>query len=165
MANSTPTGTNSPTEADFAVLVVGAARSVTDRLNAAVAEAGIEDMSSRYGFVIRALSAGGRTLTELAEMLAVSKQAAIKVVDEMERRGFLTRVPDPRDRRAKRLELTERGRRVRAAALAASHELERELRAELGDGDVEAMRRALLRFLERHDGLEVAQEGRARALW
>jgi DNA-binding MarR family transcriptional regulator len=155
-------GTN---DADFAILVVGAARAVADQLNAAVAEAGISDMRVSFGFVIRALSARGRTLTELAEMLSVTKQAAIKVVDEMERRGFLTRVPDPEDRRAKRLELTDKGRRVRAAAVAASHELEHELRSDLGDGDVEAMRRTLLRFLERHDGLEGAQEGRSRALW
>jgi hypothetical protein len=48
-------------------------------------------------------------------------QAAIKVVDEMEARGFLTREPHPTDRRAKQLTLTDRGHAVRAAALAESH--------------------------------------------
>ncbi len=162
MANSTPQRTTSP---DLGILVVAAARVVGDRLGEAVAAAGVEDMRAPYGFVIRALADGARTLTELAELLGVSKQAAIKVVDEMERRGFLAREPDPADRRAKRLVLTDKGQRVRAAALQASHGLETELRKELGGADLDAMRRVLLRFLERHEGLEGAQAGRARALW
>ena len=84
---------------DLAILVTGAARVVADRLGAAVERAGIEDMRSSYGFLIRALAAGDRTLTELAQLLGVSKQAAIKVVDEMERRGYLERCTDPADRR------------------------------------------------------------------
>jgi len=150
---------------DFAVLVIGAARVVTDRLGGAVERAGVDDMRSSFGFVIRALSERDRTLTEVAELLAVTKQAAIKVIDEMETRGFVERRPDPSDRRAKVLSLTDKGRRVRRAALAASRRMESELRRDLGDADVDALRAALLRFLERHDALADAAAGRARALW
>ena len=152
-------------EPDFAILTVGAARIVTDRLGVAVERAGVDDMRPAFGFVIRVLAEGGRTLTELAELLAVTKQAAIKVVDEMESLGFLERQPDPADRRAKILVLTDRGRRVRRAALAASRQMERELRHDLGDEQVAAFRAVLLRFLERHDALGDAVAGRARALW
>ena len=152
-------------EPDFAILTIGAARVVTDRLGTAVERAGIDDMRPAFGFVIRALAEHGRTLTELAELLAVTKQAAIKVVDEMESRGLVERRPDPADRRAKVLVLTERGRRVRQAALAASRRMERELRRELGDERVDAFRDVLTRFLERHDALGDAAAGRARALW
>jgi len=152
-------------EPDFAILTVGAARIVTDRLGVAVERAGVDDMRPAFGFVIRVLADGGRTLTELAELLAVTKQAAIKVVDEMESLGFLERQPDPADRRAKILILTDRGRRVRRAALAASRQMERELRHDLGDEQVAAFRAVLLRFLERHDALGDAVAGRARALW
>jgi DNA-binding MarR family transcriptional regulator len=150
---------------DLAILLTGGARVVADRLGEAVREAGVEDMRAAYGFVIRALAERGRTLTELAAMLDVSKQAAIKVVDEMERRGFLRREPHPEDRRQKLLALTEKGLTVRRAALAASLAMEDELRAELGDADVEAMRRALLAFLEWHGAGAEAGSGRSRALW
>jgi DNA-binding MarR family transcriptional regulator len=122
-------------------------------------------MRSTFGFVIRALAEQDRTLTELADLLAVTKQAAIKVVDDMERQGFVERTPDPSDRRAKVLRLTEKGKRVRKAALAASRRMESELRRDLGDADVDALRTALLRFLERHGTLADASEGRSRALW
>jgi len=152
-------------EPDLAILLTGAARVIADRLGAAVADAGIADMRTPYGFVIRALADRDRTLTELAELLAVSKQAAIKVVDEMEARGFLGRHPDPHDRRVKVLRLTAKGQRVRTAALAASHTIEQELREDLGGPAVDASRRTLLALLERHGGLEHARAGRSRALW
>src|SRR5436190_11152801 len=113
-------------EPDFAIIATGVARVVADRLVAAVERAGIDNMRPSFGFVIRALAERDRTLTELAELLAVTKQAAIKVVDEMERRGFVDRTPDPADRRAKVLRLTEKGKRVRRAALTASRRMENE---------------------------------------
>jgi DNA-binding MarR family transcriptional regulator len=150
---------------DLAVLVVGAARAVADRLGDAVRRAGVPDMRAPYGYVIRALAERDRTLTDVAALLDVSKQAAIKVVDEMEARGFLTREPHPEDRRVKVLRLTAKGRKVRRVALAESRRMEEELRSEVGDTDVEAMRRAIAGFLAAHGSLEDAGAGRARALW
>src|SRR5690242_3775956 len=113
---------------DLAVLMVGINRLVAERLASAVSEAGIEGMRTPYGFVIRALAAESLTLTELAERLGVTKQAAIKVVDEMDRAGFVERTADPKDRRAKRLQLTRLGHKVRRVARAESATMEAELR-------------------------------------
>jgi DNA-binding MarR family transcriptional regulator len=156
VVNRTPKGTNP----DLAILVVGASRPVAERLNAAVERAGIDDMRSSYGFVIRALDEAPQGLTELAERLGVTKQAAIKVVDDMEAHGFLVREPHPADRRAKLLALTDKGKAVRKAALAESRRMERELRRELGDADVDALRRVLIRFGERH-----GEASGARPVW
>ena len=108
--------------------MVAATRAVADRLQEAMRVAGYPEMRPPFGFVIRALAEAGLTLTELAERLGVTKQAAIKVVDEMEANGFVERRPAPGDRRSKILALTERGRDVRRAALATSHRIEDELR-------------------------------------
>jgi DNA-binding MarR family transcriptional regulator len=152
-------------EPDFAILLVGANRYVAERLNAAVARAGIDGMRTPYGYVIRALYGDRLTLTELADRLGVTKQAAIKVVDEMEARGFVKREPHAGDRRAKALALTPKGLAVRAAARKESRRMEAELRRELGPEDVAAMRRVLLRFLERHGGGPDAAGARARPVW
>jgi DNA-binding MarR family transcriptional regulator len=154
-----------PERTDFAVLVVAATHYVARRLDAAVAAAGIEGMRTPYGFVIRALHDSPLTLTALAERLRVTKQAAIKVVDEMEARGFVGRMPHAGDRRAKAIALTERGAAVRRAARAESERMEAELRADLGADDVEAFRRVLLCFLERHGGADDAAGARARPVW
>jgi DNA-binding MarR family transcriptional regulator len=156
---------NQIVEPDLAILLTGAARVVADRLGDAVARAGIDDMRSSFGFVIRALSERDRTLTELSELLGVTKQAAIKVVDEMEDRGYVERQPDPADRRAKVIRLTGKARRVRRTALRASSRLEAELVQDIGEKDLQAMRRVLLRLLERHGALDSALAGRSRATW
>jgi DNA-binding MarR family transcriptional regulator len=150
---------------DWAILVVGADRCVVDRLQATMLAAGHDEMRAPYGFVIRALAAGGLRLTELAERLGVTKQAALKVVDEMEAHGLVERTPAPGDRRAKLLRLTARGEAVRRRALEASERMEAELREDLGDADVDAARRVLLRFVERHGRLEDALDRRARPVW
>jgi DNA-binding MarR family transcriptional regulator len=150
---------------DFAILVVGSTRALADRLQQAVAQAGYPDMRPSFGFVIRALGETSLTLTQLAERLGVTKQAAIKVVDEMEAHGFVERRLGQVDRRSKALRLTERGHGVRRAALAASHRMEDELRRDVGDGDVDAMRRVLLRFVERNGGLDDLNAGRGRPIW
>ena len=154
-----------PSDPDFAILVVAATRAVADRLQAAMTAAGHAQMRPPFGFVIRALAEAGLTLTELAERLGVTKQAAIKVVDEMEAQGFVERRPAPSDRRSKIIGLTERGRDVRRTALATSHRMEDELRAVLGDADVDAARRVLLRFVEASGGLGDVHAGRARPVW
>jgi len=154
-----------PSDPDLAILVVAATRGVVDRLQEAMRVAGLAEMRPPFGFVIRALAETGLTLTELAERLGVTKQAAIKVVDEMEANGFVERRPAPRDRRSKILALTERGRDVRRTALATSHRIEDELRADLGDADVDAARRVLLRFVEAVGGRDDVHAGRARPVW
>jgi DNA-binding MarR family transcriptional regulator len=154
-----------PPEPDLAILVVAATRAVADRLQEAVTRAGYPETRPPFGFVIRALAEAGLTLTELAERLGVTKQAAIKVVDEMEAYGFVERRPDPGDRRSKILSLTERGRGVRRAALATSHRIEDELRRDQGNADVDAARRVLMRFVESSGGLDEVHAGRARPVW
>jgi DNA-binding MarR family transcriptional regulator len=150
---------------DLAILVVASARAIADRMGAAVAAAGYPQMRPRFGFVIRALGGDGLTLTELADRLGVTKQAAIKVVDEMEALGFVERRADPADRRAKPIALTERGLGVRAAALHASERIEADLRRGVGGADVDAMRRAMLGLVGPDGGLADVLAGRARPVW
>lgn len=87
----------------------------------------------------------GPTLNELAAELYLDKSTASRVVDGLERKGYVVRAPHPTDRRAVRLEATAAGRdlleRIRASIL----EEERQLLADL-DPEV---RRALPRLIGR----------------
>lgn len=49
---------------------------------------------------------------ELANRLGVEASHVTRTVQQLEKSGFVTRVPDPRDRRAQRIELTEPGRQA-----------------------------------------------------
>ena len=150
---------------DFALLVTIAARAVADGLLAAHADAGFGWMKSQYGFVLRALGDEGLRLTEIAERLGVSKQAALQIVDEMESHGLIARQTSAEDRRAKLIRVTKSGRKVRSTALAASKRMEARLRRQLGERALADCRAVLTRFIERHGGAEEARRGRARPVW
>jgi DNA-binding MarR family transcriptional regulator len=79
------------------------------------------------------LARGDARLTELAARLNTSKQALVFVIDRLERAGYLIRVADPEDRRAKRIQLTRTGRQVAQRSDAAMRRIERRWRGRAGD--------------------------------
>ena len=150
---------------DLAIILVAANRCLSDRLIAAVRETGARDARPAFGFVIRAVAAEEPTVTRLAELLGVSRQAASKLADEMVRRGYLLRAADPDDRRRTRLRLSAKGRRVRQRAADESATIEAELRATVGDRAVDGLRRALLAFVQREGAIEEVRALRSRAVF
>jgi DNA-binding MarR family transcriptional regulator len=149
---------------DLAILITAANRCVADRLGAAVATAGGEAMRPSFGFVLRAVAAEQPTVSRLAELLGVTKQAASRLADDMVALGYLERAADPADRRRTRLRLSAAGERIRARALAESHAIEDELRARFGAAPVGQLRALLTDFVERHGGAAELAAQRSRAL-
>lgn len=149
-------------DSDLAILLAAAYRGVAERLLRAMAEGGIRGMRPLYGFVIRAVSSESPTVSRLAELLDVTKQAASQLADDMCRAGFLERQGDTADRRRTRLVLSRTGSLVWQRARRTSAAMERELRAECGDERVDAFRAVLLTFVARHGGLEDVRALRAK---
>jgi DNA-binding MarR family transcriptional regulator len=151
-------------EPDFAILLSVANRCLSDRLVAAVATAGGEAMRPSFGFVLRAVAAEQPTVTRLAELLGVSKQAASRLADDMVSLGYLERIADPADRRRTQLRLSATGEKIRARALRESEAMEAELRERFGDAQTAHLRALLIDFVERHGGAEELAGRRSRAL-
>jgi DNA-binding MarR family transcriptional regulator len=137
---------------------VGGAHAVASRLGRELNAAGFP-VRQQHGFVLRALHERPLGLTGLAELLGVTKQAVGPVVDEMVGLGLVQRGPDPGDRRAKLLSLTDRGRAARARALEVSAALEREI------PHADAVRAGLLAIIESEGFGEDAAHRRARPVW
>ena len=150
-------------EPDFAILLTAANRCVADRLMAAVSTVDGGAMRPSFGFVLRAVAAEQPTVSRLAELLDVTKQAASRLADDMVSAGFLERRDDPTDRRRTPLHLTELGEAVRARALAESRVMEGELRGRFGDGPVDQLRAVLSDFVVHHGGGEELAAMRSRA--
>ena len=75
-----------------------------------MAEAGFGDVREGHGCVFGFIDLEhGSRLTDLAERAGLTKQAVGEAVAELERKGYLERVPDPEDGRAKIIKLTARG--------------------------------------------------------
>jgi DNA-binding MarR family transcriptional regulator len=110
------------------------ARSGTERLRAEFAGQDMGGLRPLHALLLVPLLGGGRHASDLAETLGVSRQAVAQVVTRLERDGYLTRITDPGDARAKLVCLTPRGRAalrtMRATALAVEDEWRQRLGAE-----------------------------------
>ncbi len=84
-------------------------RVLIDELHAELARQGHPDIRPMHGFVFQAIGPGGTTAAELGRRLGISKQAAGKTIDSLERLGYVQRGPDPLDARRKVVQLTGRG--------------------------------------------------------
>jgi DNA-binding MarR family transcriptional regulator len=83
-------------------------RVLIDELHAELARQGHPDTRPMHGFVFQAIGPDGTTAAELGRRLGISKQAAGKTIDSLERLGYTERGPDPRDARRKMVRLTGR---------------------------------------------------------
>jgi DNA-binding MarR family transcriptional regulator len=84
------------------------------------------DIRPTHGCVFRFVKGGGLRLTILAEMAGMTKQSVGEIVDDLEARGYVKRIPDPDDKRAKIICLTERGERAQATGLALFAKVEKQ---------------------------------------
>jgi DNA-binding MarR family transcriptional regulator len=86
--------------------------------------------------VLTALRDGpARAQAALAASIGADKTRLIPVLDDLQRRGLIEREPDPADRRARLLGLTEAGERVQRAVQAEIREEEAALLSGIEDGD------------------------------
>ncbi|MFD7711162.1 MarR family winged helix-turn-helix transcriptional regulator [Streptomyces sp. NPDC059785] len=95
-----------------------------------------------------------RTQAALAEAIRADKTRIIAVLDDLEDRELIRRRPDPKDRRARLLSLTDEGRRLRDTVRSAIQEGEERLLAQLPHGD----RDGFLRSLQALSGLPALPE-------
>lgn len=67
------------------------------------------DISIPHAAVFGMIDRDGTRIGVLADRAGVTRQAMSQLVDDLEGRGFVARRPDPADRRAKLVQLTEHG--------------------------------------------------------
>ncbi|GGU23793.1 hypothetical protein GCM10010178_14950 [Lentzea flava] len=95
---------------DIGVLSAHLLSSFQKELFTRLAEAGHEHLRPRHGAIMAYLTAEGARASELSERSGQHKQVVGTLIDELERLGYVTRLPDPADRRAKLVVPTELGR-------------------------------------------------------
>lgn len=99
---------------------VGLFRLAYNQLSIEVSEAVakvVPEQKPSYGNVMEQLDyRDGLRLTDLAKGAGMSPQSIGELVDQLEDLGMVERRPDPDDRRAKRVHLTEKAREAQRAA-------------------------------------------------
>ena len=107
-------------------------RWLENRVVEALARAGFTDITVAQMKIMQRIGADGTRLTELAEQAQVTKQTAGFLVDQLAKSGWVERVPDPSDKRARLVRVAARGKEALPVAAAAVAEVEAEWTSHLG---------------------------------
>jgi DNA-binding MarR family transcriptional regulator len=130
-----------------AVLFFVAHRAVEQRVFAELRAAGFEATLAQGRLFARVAEEGSR-LTELAESAQVTKQAAQYLVDQLVALGYLERVADPTDARARLIRIAPRGRQAQELARTVEGRITAEWVEHLGCSDFAELRRIMERLRE-----------------
>ncbi|SDF32869.1 DNA-binding transcriptional regulator, MarR family [Lentzea fradiae] len=122
-------------------------REVENRVLAAVNAAGF-DLTQAQQRVLMRVGPEGTRLTVLAESAQVTKQTAGFLVDQLEKAGYVERVPDPADGRARLVKVTDKALAAVPVANAELAAIEAEWERHLGKRRMAQLREALERLGE-----------------
>src|SRR5919202_1447191 len=118
-------------------------RVANERLHRRFAESGHPDVRTPHGNVFAYLDDDGTRVSVLAERAQITKQSMAELVAHLERHGYVERIPDPADGRAKLVRATARGSDLYAIAREFIAELEREWTERLGEAKMRQLRALL----------------------
>ena len=109
-----------------------------------VSGADFDDLRPSHGNAMEQLELeDGLRLIDLAARAGITAQSMGELVDDLEVKGYLERRLDPDDRRAKRIYLTERGRKNTRVAKQATVDVENDLAELLGQQRYQQLRQTL----------------------
>jgi DNA-binding MarR family transcriptional regulator len=144
-------------------LLDAATESVLVEFRRDLEDAGYADIRPTHGCVFRFVRDDGMRLTELARLAGMTKQSVGEVVDELVDLGYVERIPDPEDRRAKLICLTKRGIEAQGVGFGLLADVESRWAERFGATRVKQLRK-LLEEAVSEDAPEAAPEMRERRL-
>jgi hypothetical protein len=101
-------------------------QSMVEEISTRMATEGFPNCPPSFHPIFENLDPDGTRLTVLAARTGLTHQSVGEVVGELERRGFVERVPDPADGRARLVCLTAEGRRLVRTAVTVIAAIERD---------------------------------------
>ena len=121
---------------------------VRDQLYAGVVAAGYDDLNAAHVGLWRYPGLEGIRPSQLADRVGITKQSVNDLLAHLEQHGYLLRVPDSADGRARAIRLTSKGRRLEQTIYAAAEASQLRIAEILGSR----------RFTQLHSSLELLTE-------
>lgn len=128
---------------NLAILLREPFRIGSELLHRRLAERGHPDVRPPHGNVFQYLDDAGTRVSVLAQRAQITKQSMAELVAHLERYGYVERIPDPGDRRAKLVRATARGSEVYAIARQVVAEIEQQWTERLGKAKMRQLRELL----------------------
>lgn len=105
---------------------------VREQIYQGVCNDGFGDLNPAHVALFRYEGIEGQRPTQLAERMQITKQSINDLIRYLENRGYAESVPDPRDKRARLIRLTPRGRRLESSVWKHARVAENHLKRQIG---------------------------------
>jgi DNA-binding MarR family transcriptional regulator len=135
-----------PGTGNFGTLLRDPALAINELVSERLIERGFGDLRPAHGTIGQHIADHGSRVTELAQLAQVSKPTVVYLVNDLERLGYVERVPDPADGRAKLVRLTARGAQAQEAAREIVAQIEKDWSRLLDSSDFAKLRELLQRL-------------------
>jgi DNA-binding MarR family transcriptional regulator len=116
---------------------------VREQIYAGVLAAGYDDLNPAHVALFRYPTLDRQRPSELAEQIQITRQSVNDLLGHLEQRGYITRVADPADGRARMVRLTAEGRKLEKTINNEAHEAELTIARWLGASTFAQLRGAL----------------------
>jgi DNA-binding MarR family transcriptional regulator len=136
----------------LSVLLAAAERALAAELEEGLRGAGYTDLRAAHAQVFVGIDMEGSRLTDLAARAGMTKQAMGELVRYLEQHGYLEVEPDSRDRRAKLIRPTPRGRLAQELSTNLVGESDRRLAERIGEEALRELRAQIRRIGEQRRG-------------
>ena len=113
--------------------------------------------TSDHGVLIALADFGALSQQQLADRLDADKSHVVRLIDQLEGRGLITRASDLTDRRRHRIELTPAGRKLVRVITPLTAEIEAAHLQALSAAEQRTLATLLRRVLESHDADRAGQ--------
>lgn len=127
-------------------------RAMGDQFHDRLRQIGLEPLRPAHGYVFRFLKAKRATTVDIGQHLGVTKQAAAKIVNELDEWGYVLREPHPTDKRAQYVTLTTKGRDYLKFADNLWSDLETEMAGAIGQDTLDTIKTGLAAYLQHVHG-------------
>lgn len=121
--------------ASLTLLLPGLINHFRETLSASLSEKGFTGLKPSFGELLGLLDREARRIQQIAAIIGVSKQAVAAVASDLENAGYITKEPDPGDKRQVILQLTPPGKQLVIESVDSVRHLEASFAAILGEDD------------------------------
>jgi len=129
-------------------LLLRASRIVNRHVVEGLHARGYADLRSTHTTLLSNIDLAGSTVTVAADRAGITKQAMGRLANELEDAGYIRMTVDPKDARARILQLTEAGKRLMLDSFEVMAELEHRYARLIGQRQLAAALRGLAAFVE-----------------
>lgn len=140
-------------DSSIAYLVGRTSRSIIKRLSKKFSETDFDVSYEQWSILVHLYRTDGQTQQELAKVAVKDKAAITRLINALERKNLVLRIPDRHDKRSRLIYLTNKAKNFKSGLIDTVKELLEEAQAGVSENEMQSCRKTLNKVFYNFDRL------------